>query len=308
MQLELVSFQSTDRLELPGLLYTPDQPTAKVFVWLHGMGDAGIFYSQERIRALAAALTAKGMAFFPFNNRGAHNIKTLRRVADKPDDEDGKYQAGTYYEKITDCVADIEGAVAFLESRGFAEFYLGGHSTGANKLCVYDARARVNPFAKYVLAGPGDDSGLFYCELGATTFQAALTYAKRAVAGGHAAKTMPRYTGMHPFSAQSAADILDPDGDYNTFPLYETTTQRLGKKPLFQHYRGIRKPLLVIYGEHDEYTHTGGGTRSALARFRERTDQTVLRDSSFVVVPDTDHGFHGQERAFAGAVADWLAA
>lgn len=308
MKLELVSFNTTDRLELPGLLHAPDTPVHKVFIWLHGMGDSGIFYSQARIHALAEALTSCGIAFFPFNNRGAHNIKTLRKVGDNPEDEDGEYQAGTYYEKITDCAADIDGAVSFLRSRGYGEFYLGGHSTGANKICVYDARTPGNPFSKYVLAGPGDDSGLFYDELGEAAFFGALEEAKRLIRAGTPEAVMPESSGMHPFSAQAAADILDPDGDYNTFPLFECTTKRLGSKPLFKEYSAITKPMLVVYGANDEFTYTGGGTESALDLFRKHTGKEAMRQSAFISLADTDHGFHGREQAFAQTAADWLAA
>ncbi|HET9174280.1 MAG TPA: DUF1749 domain-containing protein [Candidatus Saccharimonadales bacterium] len=309
MHLELTQFLSTDNLVLPGLLYTPDVPTSRVFVWLHGMGDGGIFYSQERITALAKKLTQQGIAFFPFNNRGAHNSKTLRQVSDDPETDDGSYQAGTYYEKIVDCVADIDGAVTFLKRRGMHEFILGGHSTGANKICVYHALADDhNPFTRYVLAGPGDDSGIHFRELGASTFQKALAYAKRAIERGTPLTTMPLYTGMHPFSAQSALDILDPNGAYNTFPLYEATTARIGTKQLFAEYRTIQLPMLVLYGEHDEYTDATGGTAAALDTFRSFTHPSVQESSQFALIPDTDHGFHGQELAFARCIAKWVAA
>lgn len=305
MNLQLISLQTTDNLLLPGLLYSPDKPGDRVLIWLHGMGDSGIFYSQERIKALASALTNRGIALLAFNNRGAHNVKLLGRVSDDPDD-DGPYLAGTHYERIADCVADIDGAVAWAAAHGFSRFYLAGHSTGANKICVYNQLAAANPFEKYVLAGPGDDCGLFFSELGEEKFRTALSYAKRAVADGKGENVMPRYSGMHPFSAQAALDILDPDGNYNTFPLYEATTKRLGSKPLFKEYSAIKLPLLVIYGEHDEYTYTGGGTASSLAIFRSYTNNETVAKSEFVMTPETDHSFHGREVTFAETVATWI--
>ncbi|HSX36618.1 MAG TPA: DUF1749 domain-containing protein, partial [Patescibacteria group bacterium] len=221
-------------------------------------------------------------------------------------EEERRYQAGTHYEKIVDSVQDIDGAVAFLKEQGYAELYLMGHSSGANKICVYDAEAKNNPFKKYVLAGPGDDSGLFYNELGEKKFWLALRYARQSIKHNRAEQIMPKYTGMYPFSAQAAADILNPDGNYNTFPLYEATTKRLGKKPLFKEYAHIKKPMLVIYGENDEYTYTGGGTKPALNIFREFSHPDTLKHSDFKIVPSTDHGFHGRETGFAKMVADWL--
>jgi len=305
-QLEFVSFLSTDKLSLPGLLYMPAKPTPKAVIWLHGMGDAGVFYSPLRINALAASLNTRNMAFFAFNNRGAHNTKGLRIADETLPEEDRYYQGGTYFEKIEDCVKDIDGAVAFLKSRGFSEFYLAGHSTGANKICAYQVRAAHNPFTKYVLAGPGDDSGLYYADLGKKKFWAALNYAKNAVKAGKALQIMPKYSGMYPFSAQAAVDIMDPDGGYNTFPYYESTHERLGQKPLFEEYRQISIPTLVIFGENDEYTYTAGGVRPALDLFMRHTSNAMLKKHDFMTVADADHSFHCAEVDFATKVADWL--
>jgi pimeloyl-ACP methyl ester carboxylesterase len=306
MKLEFVSLLSTDNLKLPGLLYTPDKATKQAAVWLHGMGDSGAFYNPERINALGRALTDKGIAMLAFNNRGAHNSKSLYIIDESLPEDERRLQLGTHYEVISDSVKDIDGAADFLKAKGYNELYLMGHSTGANKVCVYDAHARHNPFGKYVLAGPGDDTGLFHEELGDKKFWKALEYAKQKVKAGKGEHVMPEYTGMHPFSAQAAADILDPEGNYNTFPLYEATTKRLGKKPLFAEYSKLIKPTLVIYGENDEYTYTGGGTETALAVFRNFTNPAALAYSKFVAVPKTDHGFHGQEELFAKTVASWL--
>ncbi|HVA11440.1 MAG TPA: alpha/beta hydrolase, partial [Candidatus Dormibacteraeota bacterium] len=158
-KLQLVSITSSDKLLLPGLLYTPEQATKQAAIWLHGMGDTGTFYSPARINALGNGLTSKNIALLAFNNRGAHNAKTLRIDDESLPEDQQNYQGGTYYEKIADCVHDIDGAVAFLHKQGFSTLYLLGHSTGANKICAYHARAKHNPFTKYVLASAGDDSG-----------------------------------------------------------------------------------------------------------------------------------------------------
>ncbi|HEY5152387.1 MAG TPA: alpha/beta hydrolase [Candidatus Saccharimonadales bacterium] len=306
MKLDLVSLLSSDNIILPGLLFTPSPSTKKVAVWLHGMGDSAVFYKPDLVNALGQALTDRGIALLAFNNRGAHNSKGLGIADETLPEEDRRYQGGTYYELIADCVKDIDGAVAFLKQNGFSTFYLLGHSTGANKVCAYQARAAQNPFSKYVLAAPGDDTGLMFKGLGPKKFWAALNYAAR-FADTEPFRIMPKYTGMYPFSARSAWDILNPDGDYNTFPFYEAKTERLGKKPLFAEYQKIDLPTLVILGEYDEYTATAGGTQAALDLFMRHTSNSRLKDTDFNSVPDADHSFNGQQAVFAGQVADWLA-
>jgi pimeloyl-ACP methyl ester carboxylesterase len=307
MKLGLELFLSTDKLWLPGLLYVPERPTKKAMIWLHGMGDSAVFYSPARINALGESLTGKGIAFFAFNNRGAHNQKTLKQAGGpEAAEEEGRYQAGTHYELIEDCVKDINGAVEYLRTKGFDEFYLGGHSTGANKICAYDHLEKTNPFSKYVLAGPGDDTGIFFSELSPKRFWGAIKYASRALTAGNPLQLMPKYSGMHPFSAQSAWDILNPDGAYNTFPFYEDKSERLGTKPLFQEYKAIEKPTLVIFGGDDEYAFTAGGAKEALDIFIKHTDNSMLKKTDFQLVHNADHGFTGKESEFAVSIREWL--
>ncbi len=306
MKTELIQLLATDKLMLPGLLYTPDKPTKKAAIWLHGMGDSGMFYNPKRINALGAALTDQGIAFLSFNNRGAHDKKTLSIQDDSLPKAERDFQGGTHYELIVDCVKDIDGAVQFLKDRKYTEFYLIGHSTGANKICVYNQRAAKNPFSKYVLAGPGDDSGLFYSELGEALFTKALAKAKELKKSGNRLVIMPEDSGMHPFSAQSAYDIMNPNGDYNTFPFYEVATKRLGTKALFEAYRKIRIPILTVYGENDEFAYTAGTVSDALIMLEDNTHESIVNDCGFLTIPNTDHGFHGAEDTFAKAVADWL--
>lgn len=305
MKAEFTSFTSSDGLLLPGLLYAP-KAHKRVAIWLHGMGDSGAFYNPTVINALADALHQKNIAFFAFNNRGAHNRKNLKYADTSADDE--RYTGGTHYERIIDCVHDINGAVRWLQEKGFSEFYLIGHSTGANKICAYDHLTKNNLFVKYVLSGPGDDSGNSVCELGEKKFWRALDYARKAIIAGKPLQRLPKYTGMYPFSAQAADDILDPDGAYNTFPFYEATTKRLGKKPLFKEFSAITKPMLVLFGEKDEYTYTAGGTHQALGLLKNHTSKQALPHSQFQIIPEADHSFRGHEQTYAKQIASWLAA
>ena len=306
MKLDFVSLLATDKVMLPGLFYRPDKPAEKAAVWLHGMGDNGTFYNPKRINALARALTKNGVALLAFNNRGAHNRKGLYIDDETLPEEDRRLAGGTHYELIADCVKDIDGAADFLKEQGFSALYLMGHSTGANKICAYHDRAKKNPFKKYVLAGPGDDLGLFFTELGEKRYWQALRYAAAKIDAGDPLHIMPKYSGMYPFSAQSARDILDPDGAYNTFPYYESLNERLGSKPLFKEYRQIDKPVLAIIGAEDEYMDTAGGAEGALKLLMKHTSNAQLKHSDFLTVAGADHGFHDHEDEFAEKVSDWL--
>lgn len=306
MQTNHISFPTTDRLTLPGLLYAPTTPTKAAVVWLHGMGDSGVFYSPKRITALAESLTKRDIALLAFNNRGAHNSKLLYRDDPNLKRSEQRYQAGTHNELIADCVYDIDGAALFLQELGYNQLHLAGHSTGANKVAIYDRLQPINPFLKYVLAGPGDDVGLRYQELGTTKFWRSLDYARAALAKGQPYKIMPLYSGLHPFSAQSAADILDPDGDYNVFSYYEAVHGALGSKPPLWQVSAITRPMLVIAGQYDEATASAGGAKQALEIIHNHTHSTAKSQSDFQIVADSDHSFHDAEADFSERVAAWL--
>ena len=304
MKLEFGSFLATDKVKLPGLLFQPDQPSDKVAIFLHGL-SASVFYTPTWMNAIGQSLTEKGIAFWTFNNRGAYETKSLRIEGESLEKEE-RFKGGAFNELIADCVKDIDGAVEYLLSKGFQEFYLIGHSSGANKVCAYDALAKDNPFSKYVLAAPGDDVGIPFAEFGSSKFWKTLEYAAAAVSDEKPFKVLPQYTILPGFSAQSAWDLLNPDGQYNTFPFYEATTERIGSKELFKEYKAMTKPTLTIVGEQDEYAFTAGGSQGQLDLLMANTSNQMLKVNDFLLVPFADHSFHDAEREFADKVAEWL--
>ncbi|HEY0592346.1 MAG TPA: alpha/beta fold hydrolase [Thermoanaerobaculia bacterium] len=301
MRLRLVSFRSTDGLALPGLLYEPPRKTTSVALFLHGNGDASVFYSARRTNAFGEEMARRGMAFFAFNNRGAHLIKRLGRKTARRRES---VLAGMTYETIRDCVFDVDGAIAMLRTEGYRRFHLIGHSTGANKICVYNRRKPRNPVARTVLLAPGDDVGIYYDQLGSARFERALTLAKVRIAAGRGRELAHRAFSPFPISWLSLHDTIDPEGEYNVFPFLDAIHGLgLSRKPLFRDYRRLRKPALVLFGENDEYCF---GEVPRCVELLER-HSAAPRRSKFVILPDADHGFHGREHEAGAIMADFLA-
>lgn len=245
---------------------------------------------------MAAEFVRNGIAYFPFNNRGAHVMKRLRRSGIIRRNVKG----GMAYERIRDCVPDIDGAIAALRKRGYSEFTLIGHSTGANKIAVYDHYRRRNRVKRYVFLAGGDDVGLMYAELGRRGFRKALDRARES--GGSDELVAPSISST-PMSWKSFLDMADPDGDYNVFPFLEVMRDiRLSKKPRFRYMRGISKPSLVVYGDRDEYCF-GDVSRcvSILAEALIRRPRF-----EFVIMKDADHGFGRREEDLAALIVRWL--
>lgn len=291
----LVEFDATDGVELYGLLFEPKRKTKRAVIFLHGTGGASIFDSR-RTNLLANEFVSKGIAYFPFNNRGANLQRRLRKRGSKK----RKILGGSANERIREAVYDIDGAICELRRRGYRDFTLIGHSTGANKIAVYDYYKHRNPVGHYIFLAGGDDVGLNYEPLGGRRFRAALDKARRLK---NSEELVPQSISKLPMSWRSWFDMSNPDGDYNIFPFLEVMRGlRLSKKPRFRHLRGVRKPSLVIYGDRDEYCF-GDVSRCV----------SILADAigpkpnfQFVIVEDADHGFGGREEELGKLIVDWL--
>jgi pimeloyl-ACP methyl ester carboxylesterase len=244
---------------LAGALYEARSPRA--LIWLHGMG--GSIFESRRTNILATELLARGISFFPFNNRGA---QVVRRAGDG--------LGGAAFERIRDCVPDIDGAARELRRRGYRELYLAGHSTGANKIAVYDRLKPRNRFKRYVLLAGGDDTALVYDER-------LLARARERIRARRGDELMPRRL----MSWRAYYDMANPRGDYNVFA------------PPWRQIKRIRKPSLYIYGDGDEYAPDV----AALA-------ENVGPDAEIIVLGDADHGFTGREAEVARLISDWLLA
>ena len=281
----LVRFEATDGVALAGVLYEPKRASKRVVIWLHGGGGASVFESR-RTNLLAHAFVERGIAFFPFNNRGSVIVR-----------RSGLDLGGSAFERIRDCVADIDGAIRDLWRRGYRDITLAGHSTGANKIAVYDHYKPRNRAKRYVLIAGGDDTGLLYKQLGARRFRALLAKAKVMRRSDELA---PRIVGQTMMSWRAFYDVANPNGDYNVFPFYEVMSgTELSRRP-FRYIRAIRKPSLYLYGDRDEYSFGDvPGCVAILAKYiNDRAEIVIMRDA--------DHGFSGKEGELSIIICEWI--
>lgn len=287
----LVRFEATDGVPLAGVLYEPQRASTRAAIFLHGTGGSSVFES-KRTNVLAAELVGEGVAYFPFNNRGA---QVMRRA--------GSEMGGFSYELIRECVYDIDGALRELRRRGYRDLTLIGHSTGANKIAVYDHHKPRNFIKRYVLLGGGDDTGLLYEQLGARRFASALTKARAMIKARRGEELAPPSISKLPMSWRSFFDMANPDGDYNVFPFLEVMRGiRLSRKPRFRYVRAIRKPALFLYGENDEYCiDSASRTVAVLAEALGAKSNVEL-----AILGDADHGFGGKERELAQTILQWM--
>lgn len=293
---KFINFNTPDKLNLPGLLY--ESPgSKKIAILLHGNGSSSVFYGESKKRDLPGVLNGKGISYLAFNNRGAHIIKKLSVDFSRKD----RKLYGCAYEIIKECVLDIEGALEYVKSLGYTEFYLIGVSTGANKICVYNHYKPENEFSKYALICGGDDAGGYYNLLGDKVFNDILVKSKEKIekSGGEEISVELINFG-EVLSYKGFCDIANPDGDYNCFPFLEALGKaKISKKPLFRYFKEIGKPSLVVYGENDEYAW--GEIPKLVGILR-----TYKPEFKYEIIKDADHGFDGKEKELAESIGDWL--
>ena len=293
---KFIDFKTSDGLTLPGLLYEA-KGSKRAVIFLHGNGSSSVFYEEKEYRDLPEALDKKGISILKFNNRGANIIKKLNISNGS---EIKRKAFGMAFEKIKECVPDIDGAVKFLQKLGYKEFYLAGASTGANKICVYDHYKPKNIFKKYILISGGDDTGDYYSILEKKKFFKLLNEAKTKIKKGRGEELVKNLLSTEIFSYQGFYDIANPDGDYNTFPFSEAFgMSKISKKPLFRYFKSIDKPSIVIYGEKDEYVWGNiKGVISTLKKYQPNFEYKVIKEA--------DHGFTGKQKELANIIAGWL--
>jgi dienelactone hydrolase len=298
--IKLAKITTTDSLTLPGLFFEPAKKTKKAAIYLHGNGSSGALYALDKITEIAKHLNKKGIAYLAFNNRGAllyHRLKYRQSGAQK------EVSAGMAFELIKDCIKDIDAAIGYLQKQGYREIYLIGYSTGANKICVYNYYKPTNPVAKYILLGGGDDSGWYYKQFGKKKFLSMLKLSKSKIKQGKGEELVPKTILPYPYSYQALFDIMNPDGDYNTFPFWDVLHNlKLSAKQPFREYKSINKPTLVIYGSEDEYCY--GRTKDILNLMkRECAHPDKFK---FKIGRGQDHGFSQNPRQLAKTIAAWL--
>jgi len=147
MRQEFVRMNSIDWVELPGILYTPNEDTDKIVIHVHGLN--GKFYENRFLDVLSNAYTDKNYAFLTFNNRGTGFITELLKWNEFS-------IIGWCLERFKDCTLDIKGVVNWVRLKGYKEIILEWHSYGCNKVLYYFNQKKDVSIKQIMLLSPCD--------------------------------------------------------------------------------------------------------------------------------------------------------
>jgi pimeloyl-ACP methyl ester carboxylesterase len=276
----LVRLCTRDGVWLDGVMAEPRRRRRTALIWVHGLGSA-FSSGQPLIGELSARLTAAGIGYFKFNNRG-HDVVAGR----------GARLAGAAFERFGHSVEDIRTMIAFAVRRGFRRVVLAGHSTGANKALHYAARVRDRRVGALVLLGPISDIAGEAKRLGARELGRRVAAAER-LARRDPRALVPRAWGF--WSARRYVSLYKPGEAEDVFPYYRPRAR-------WTALRSVRVPIAVVVGSRDEYLDRP--PQALIDAFRQNAPGA--RSFTGVVVPRAGHGFAGHERALADIIVGWI--
>jgi alpha-beta hydrolase superfamily lysophospholipase len=277
----LVRARTRDGVWLDGVMVEPRRRRNVALVWVHGLGSA-FASGQPLIRALSSRLKAAGVAYVKLNTRGHDRVaRADRRLA------------GAAFERFPESVEDIRAAITLARRAGYSRVVLAGHSTGANKVLHYAARARDRRLIGLILLGPVSDIAAEAKQVGLRELRRRVAVAER-IARRDGSALVPHAFGF--WSARRYLSLYRPGGIEDVFPYYRPRAR-------WSALRRVRLPVAVIIGGRDEYLdRTAASLIDAFTR-----NATRARSFTGVAIPRARHGFQGQEDALSGVVVRWVA-
>jgi pimeloyl-ACP methyl ester carboxylesterase len=280
IDVSLARLTTRDKVWLDGIVVEPRRRRGVALIWVHGLGS--VFSSgQPLIRELSTRLTAAGIGYFKFNNRG-HDVVTRR----------GPFLAGAAFERFGQSIEDIRTMVAFARARGYPRVVLAGHSTGANKVLHYAARARDRRVCGIILFGPIADQAAEAKRIGEGELHRRVAAAER-IASKDPQGLVPREWGF--WGARRYLSLYRPGGPEDVFPYYRPRAQ-------WTALRAVHLPVVAVVGSRDEYLDRQ--PQELIEAFRRNASRA--RSFTGIIVPGGRHGFQNRERELADLIADWM--
>lgn len=273
---ELVYATTEDGLLLEGVVLRPTESSTRLtrpvgIVWIHG--NAASFCAPSYVR-IGRALAMLGYPVVIGNTRG-HDIAAMLWRS-----EGGAMPAGggAGWERLEDAPRDLAAWVNLAAEYGANRVVLAGHSSGCQRVVLYQAERQDDHVAGLVLASP-DLRGFFP--------PGELEAAQRLVAEGHGQEVTPAqpYAPWYRQSAQSVvskaailARMLEADDGEPTIA-------------------AIRCPLLALVGTREPHGET------LLEVIRRQTQAAHIQTE---LIADADHFYTGHEADVAAVIGRWI--
>jgi pimeloyl-ACP methyl ester carboxylesterase len=272
---ELVYATTEDDLLLAGVMIRPARmpSTPASIVWIHG--NAAAFYDPPYVQ-IGRELAALGYTAVIGNTRG-HDIATsLWNASNRLPFGGG---GGSGWERLEYAPRDLAAWVDAIAAVQPGSVVLAGHSTGAQRVVLYQAERQDACVAGIVLASPALRGFMPPGELEA---------AQRLVAEGRGQEVTPAqpYAPWYRQSAQTVVNkaavqshLLDADNGAPTIA-------------------AIRSPILALFGSSEH------GSEPTLAAIQRQAKAAARVDTR--IIEGADHFYGGHEPEVARVIAEWI--
>lgn len=288
MNTQLVRVVTEDKLVLHGLLYTPDSPTSKVVLHIHGMG--GNFYENHFLDFMSKTYTDQGYAFLSVNTRG-HEL--VADFALETSGAEAYKRVGVINEIFEQSKIDIQTWVDFVEKEGFKQIFLQGHSLGCAKVVYYLSETQDTRIEKLILLSPADMIGLTERYI---HFKEMMDEAKQLMANGEEQTVLSHQLDDWYFmSAKTFLNYATRGNPIDVFNTYDPNAESILKD--------ITIPTLALFGDTQE-AYITATPDEALMIIKEKTAHCP----EFVtkIIPGAPHSYKGHEQEVADSVIDFL--
>lgn len=272
-----VRFTASDKIKLEGVLLGSNKKTCLIYV--HGMN--GNFYKNSIPFELSKQ---KNFSIFSINTRGHDLLSTVRTKTGK-----NGILAGTGAEIFEDSAKDIKGAVNAVKKLGYKDIFLGGHSTGCQKITHYIYKTKDKRVRGIVLFAPADDYSIKKLELGKNfnTFQENIKKLLK--------------------NKNKINNPIEEQGFFTPNRLKSAYTKN-GKESMIYYYDGelkefssIRIPILAIFGSKEQFSD-----RNVLEYMKILKTKTKSKNFTYSIIKNANHSFYDYERELLKVVNNWI--
>ena len=268
---EICTFKTADNERLHGALLTPqDQDSDLALIFVHGV--AMNFYLPP-LFTFGEELTQRGHHSFAINTRGHDWISRAGNLT--------KF-GGSAYETLEDCVADLDGAIEFLQQQGYCRFVFIGHSLGAIKSIIYQGTQRRSDVVSIVSCSAPKQ---FYSERVARQpkFRELIEHAESLVNDGKSEELISVGVGATPgiFTARTHLDKYGEDDRNDCRP----------------HAKNIGCPLLAI---------AGGAEPPFFHEYAQEIVAAAGGQSEYRFVDGANHFYNRHTHQIVEIIHEWL--
>lgn len=292
MSWKLVSFYTPDGVELKGVLSYPKDPKG-ILIYVHGLTDS-FTGDYPIISSLETGLRKINWGILAFNNRGAGLVNNFHKIDKRKKKGYRSETIGAVYEKFEDCIHDLEGATRFIsENRLCDDIVVCGISTGSNKVVYYSAKIKNKNIKGIVLLSPVSDIEAFQNDFG-KNFSNEVKKAQKMIKNGFGDQLMPKVSKDFPFTYRRFYSLVNIEAPENTFPYID-------KEPQFKALACIKAPILIIYGQSDEYMRFD--KQKAIEFFTSQAKKAYSIQGK--IIRGAGHSFDKHEEELAEEIKLW---